>query len=82
MSALLVWLAGTKAGRIVAAGAALALAIGIALLKAYGAGRAAEKAAAAKGRLEAIRDRRASDAEVDALDADGVRRDLDRWMRD
>ena len=77
-----VWLLGTKFGRAVAAGLAIAGAIGLALLKAFMAGKAAEKAKQDRASLENLRNRAKTDDEVKKLDPDKRLERLNRWVSD
>jgi hypothetical protein len=81
MEALVLWFATSKAGRAIAAGAALALAISLALLKAFSAGKESERIAQDRQSLDNIRERQATDAEVEGLGHADVDQHLDRWMR-
>lgn len=82
MSALWAWFLGTRVGRYAAGVLAIAAIVGVALLKAFSAGRAQQKASQTAGKLKAISVRRISDDEVDRMDAGARRAELDRWMRD
>lgn len=81
MEALVLWFATSKTGRVIAAAGALALAIGFALLKAFGAGKESERVAQDRQSLENIRERQATDAEVEGLGHADVDQRLDRWVR-
>ncbi|MFI5411281.1 hypothetical protein [Kaistia sp. UC242_56] len=82
MSALWAWFFGTRVGRYAAGVLAIAAIVAVALLKAFSAGRAQQKASQTADKLKAISNKRISDDEVDRMDA-GARRDqLGQWMRD
>ena len=81
MSALWAWFLGTRVGRYVAGGLVIAVIGGLALLRAFSAGRAGQQADQTADRLKAISKKRASDEEVDRMDAGARQRELDRWMR-
>ncbi|MBI1201475.1 MAG: hypothetical protein GC182_03080 [Rhodopseudomonas sp.] len=76
------WFATSKAGRAIAAGAALALAIGIAVLKVFNAGKASERAAQDRASLDNMRERQATDDEVANLGPADLDRRMRRWVRD
>lgn len=82
MSALWAWLLTTRPGRHLAAGLAIAAALGLAILKAISTGRSQERARQQADSLEAIRNRRSSDEKVDGLGPDSVREQLGKWVRD
>lgn len=63
--------------------AAVAVAVIVAgYLKARADGRAAARAEQEQKRMRAIRDKRKSDDEIEAMPDADRRRELDRWMRD
>jgi len=78
---LFAWFLGTKVGRILLAVGAASVAIGAALLKAFLAGKASERAKQDRADLEAHVDREKKDDEVAKLGAPDVNSRLDRWVR-
>jgi hypothetical protein len=80
--AIWTWLVTSRAGRAVAAGCAIALAIGLALLKAFSAGKQVERAKQDRASLENMRKRQETDEEVRSLPADERRRRLSDWVSD
>lgn len=79
---IVAWFLGTKLGRTLAAAGAIALAIGLALLKAFTAGKAAEKAKQDRASLENLRKRAKTDEEIGSLNDADVDRRLGRWVPD
>lgn len=75
------WFVTSKTGRMVAAGAALALAVGVAVLKVFSAGKNAERARQDQQSLENMRSRAGSDAEIDNLGHADLDERARRWMR-
>jgi hypothetical protein len=75
------WLATTRTGRFVAAAGALSLAIGVALLKAFSAGRQLERDKQDKSSLENLRNRQEIENEVNTLGGDDLDRRGRRWVR-
>ncbi len=82
MTALWAWLLGTRVGRYAAGALAIVVIAGVALLKAFSAGRARQQASQTADRLKAISNKRASDEDVNRMDAGARQHELDRWMRD
>ncbi|MCX5495349.1 hypothetical protein OSH11_11575 [Kaistia dalseonensis] len=82
MSAIAAWFATSRLGRWLAAAGAIALAIGIAVLKLLAMGRAQERATQQKAKLQAISQRKKSDEDVDRMRAADVDQSLRKWMRD
>lgn len=80
--AVLRWFATSRLGRGLAAAGAIAFAIGIALLRAFSAGKDAERARQDRASLENLRMRQETDDEVRNLPASDVRRRLDEWVPD
>lgn len=76
------WLMGTKVGRMLAGAGAIALAIGLAALRIFAAGKAAERARQDKASLENRRKRERTDDDVAAMDAARRRDELAKWVRD
>jgi len=76
------WLATSKVGRAVAAGGALALAVGVAVLSVFSAGKRAERDRQNRRELEQLRSRNETDAEIQNLDRAELDRRARRWMRD
>lgn len=82
MTAALAWLAGTRAGRwLAAAGAGALVALGI-VVRVYGAGQRVEESRQEQDSLDALRTRNRIDDEVARLDARAARDELSRWVRD
>ncbi len=82
MTAVLAWLATTRAGRwLAAAGAGTLVALGI-LARVYGAGRAAEESRQERDSLDDLRSRNRTDDEVDRLGAARRRDEFAGWVRD
>lgn len=79
---LAAWFATSKVGRTVAAGGALALAIGVALIKAFSAGKAAQLAKEQKQALEDQRTRDKIDEDVRNTGDAELDRRVDRWVHD
>jgi hypothetical protein len=75
------WFLTSKVGRTIAAGAGIALAVGIAVLKVFSAGKAAERARQDQQSLENLRSRAKTDDEVRNLDVVDFNKRLDRWVR-
>jgi uncharacterized membrane protein YraQ (UPF0718 family) len=75
------WFVTSKVGRAIAAGAAIALAIGIAVLKVFSAGKDAERARQDRQSLENLRSRAKTDDEVHRLSDSDLNKRLDRWVR-
>lgn len=75
------WFATSKTGRMLAAAGTLALAIGVALLKAFSAGKQSERAAEDARSLENLRDRAGSDAEINNLGHADLDERARRWLR-
>lgn len=82
LGSIAAWFATSKIGRAIAAGAAIALAIGLAVLKVFSAGKAAERAAQDHRSLDNMRERQATDADVEGLGHADVDQRMSRWMRD
>lgn len=82
MSAFWAWLLATRVGRYAAGALAIGAIVGVALLKAFAAGRAQQQASQAADKLKAISKRKTSDEKVDGLEPHVVRGELDRWLRD
>jgi hypothetical protein len=82
MGGIVAWFATSKVGRAIAAGAAIALAIGIAVLKIFSAGRDAERAQQDRQSLQNLRTRQETNAEIDGLGGADLDRRVDRWVRD
>jgi hypothetical protein len=82
LAALWTWIITSRAGRAVAAGVGIALAIGLALLKAFSAGRSAERAKQDRASLENLRKRQQTDEEIRSLPASERRRRLSGWVSD
>jgi len=78
---IVVWFATSRTGRALAAAGALALAVGIALLKAFGAGRAAERAKQDRASLDNLRDRNEIDHEINTLGPGDLDDRGRRWVR-
>lgn len=74
------WFFATKVGRYIAAGFAIAAAVGLAVLKVFMAGKAAEKAKQDRASLENLRKRAKTDEEVGGLSGSDVDRRLGRWV--
>lgn len=75
-------LVSSKIGRWLLGALALLLGIGVALLKAFRAGRQAERMERQKQTIKAVRERKKVDEEIDRLSAAERRRRLsDRWGR-
>lgn len=81
LAQIAIWLATSRAGRIVAAAGALTVAIVIALLRVFAAGRNSERVKQDRASLENLRDRNRIENEVDALGADDLDRRGRRWVR-
>ncbi len=79
---MIAWFLGTRLGRYVSVGLAIAAAAALAALKLISTGRQQERARQATDTIEAMKARRTSDEKVDGLGPDAVRGELDRWMRD
>lgn len=77
-----IWLATTRTGRFVAAAGALAVAIGVALLKAFGAGKQIERAKQDRQSLENLRHRAKVEDAIDTLSQPTRKERLDRWAKD
>lgn len=82
MGSIALWFATSKTGRAIAAAAALALAIGVALLKVFSAGKQSERDAQDRRSLDNMRERQKTDAEVEGLGHADVDERMSRWMRD
>lgn len=75
------WFANSKVGRIVAAIGTGAIVIGVAMLKVFSAGKAAERQRQDQQSLENFRERARIDDEVRSLPPGDVERRLSRWVR-
>ena len=82
MSALWAWFLATSVGRYAAGVLAIAAIVAVALLKAFSAGRAQQKASQTADKLKAISNKRNSDDQVDRMGVGIRKRELDGWMRD
>ncbi len=82
MTWLLAWLTGSKLGRYAAVALTAVAAISLALLKAFLAGRAKEKAKQTQASLENLRSRMKTDDEIRTMPRADRAKQLDRWMRD
>lgn len=78
---ILEWFATSKVGRALAAAGAIIVAIGIAVLKAFNAGKTSERATEDRASLENLRKRSETDHEVSKLGPDAVRDRLSPWVR-
>ena len=76
------WFATSKLGRSIALAAAATLAVGLAVLKVFNAGKASERAAQDRQSLENIRERQKTDAEVDSIGHADLDQRMSRWVRD
>ncbi len=74
------WLATSKAGQYVAAGFALSVAIGVAVLKVFSAGKASERQRQDQQSLENLRERAKENDEVRTLGPDDFDKRLTRWV--
>lgn len=79
---IVTWFLTSKVGRMLAAGFAIAVAIGIAVLKVFNAGKGAERARQDRQSLENLRSRARTDDEVHGRSDDALERDLSHWVRD
>jgi hypothetical protein len=79
---MIAWFLATRIGRYCAIGAAIAAALGLAILKAISLGKQQERSRQQADTLEAIRNRNTSDEKVDGLGPDAVRRGVNEWVRD
>lgn len=78
----LAWLKASRIGAFLIAAAAIAVAVAVAFLKAFNAGKAAERAKQTQDSLKNLRNRTKTDEEVRNLDDAARRRRLNRWVRD
>ena len=78
---IIAWLATSRTGRAIAAAGALAFAIGIAVLRVFNAGKAAERVKQDRQSLDNLRDRRAIDEDVRNLGPADLDNRLKRWVR-
>ena len=76
------WFLTTRLGRYIAAGGAIATAIGLALFRAFMAGRKAEREKQIRASLENLRNRTRKNEEIGNLSEPDVDRRLDRWVSD
>jgi hypothetical protein len=79
---MIAWFLGSRVGRYIVAGLAVAAAVAVAALKLISAGREQERAARTIGKLTAISRKKTSDEKVDAMGAGDRKRELDGWLRD
>lgn len=76
------WLASTRTGRVVAAAASLAVAITIALLKAFSAGKSVERAKQDRASLDNLRDRQRTEDRIDTMPIHERQERLNQWSKD
>lgn len=81
MISVLSWLVGSKAGRITAVVAISLAMVGLALLRAFQKGEAAERAKQATATLDNIRKKVAIDEKVRSMPPADRRAELARWVR-
>lgn len=67
MGTIILWFAGSKVGRVLAAVGALLLAVGVTALQIFSAGKRAERSAQDRAALEAMRDRQRTEDQVARL---------------
>lgn len=82
LAAFWTWIVTSRVGRAVAAGGAIALAIALALLKGFTAGKNAERARQDRASLENMRKRQQTDDEIRSLPAGERRNRLSGWVSD
>lgn len=76
---IVLWFTTSKTGQIILAVLGAAAAIGIAVLKVFNAGKAAERGKQDRQSLENLRERAKTNDEIRSLGPDDVRDRLDRW---
>lgn len=79
---IILWFTTSKVGRAVAAGLAIAAAIGIAVLKVFNAGKATERAKQDRQSIDNFKKRQDTDADINGLGHADVDERLSRWVRD
>ena len=79
---VIAWFLTTRIGRAVATGLAVAGAIGVVVLRAFMAGKKAEREKQDRAALENLRNRAKKDDEVKKLDPDSRLERLNRWVSD
>lgn len=79
---MIAWLLGTRLGRWLAIAGAAALALGVALLRAFQLGKASERAKHDRQSLENLRNRSRVDDEVARMSDADRRKRLGRWVSD
>lgn len=77
---IIAWFGTSKLGRMIAAGFALAFAVGIAVLKVFSAGKASERQKQDQQSLENLRERARNDDEISTLPTDQLDSRLSRWV--
>lgn len=75
------WFATSKTGQAIAAGFAVAGAVGIAVLKVFNAGKSAERAREDRQSLENLRSRAKTNDEVSTLGSTDLDKRLSKWVR-
>ncbi len=79
---LLTWFAGTRIGRWLLGAFGLIGAVALIAWRAFAKGKAAARAKRQEATIDAIEDRRSSDADIDHLSDAAVRERMqDRWSR-
>ncbi|CAM5397561.1 hypothetical protein AFEL58S_01984 [Afipia felis] len=81
LASIAAWFVRSKVGRAIAAAAGLVVAIGIAALRVFNAGKSSERVRQDRQSLENLRDRARIEDEVDNLPPGDVERRLSRWVR-
>lgn len=80
MGGIVAWFATSRVGQALAAGLAIAAAIGVAVLKVFSAGKAAERSRQDHQSLENLQQRAKENDEVRTLSGDDLRQRLNRWV--
>jgi hypothetical protein len=75
------WFATSKTGRAIAAALGVAVAIGVAVLKVFEAGRKSERVEQDRQTLDNMRSRAETDAEIENLGPADLDERAKRWMR-
>lgn len=81
LSSITLWFATSRTGRAIAAAGALALAIGVALLKVFSAGKQAERVTQDRASLENQRARAAIEDELNTLPMSEREERLRQWSK-
>lgn len=82
LGGIVTWFAATKIGRAIAAGFAVAAAVGIFALKLFNAGKRSERVKQDRDSLKNLRNRQERNEELENLGPADLDRRMRRWVRD